>query len=95
MWRGEGPVGVMIADWKAVLDALIALDPVDSERIGYWGVSMGTMFGLPYVASDARVQVAVLGKAGMSGTSATRGNIAPHFERYAPDIEQPTLFTMP
>lgn len=94
MWRRGDPVGDMIADWKAVLDALMALDQVDPERIGYWGVSMGTMFGLPYVASDARVRVAVLGKAGMSGTSVTRSNIAPHFERFAPDVSQPVLFTM-
>lgn len=94
MWQEEDPVGGMIADWKAVLDALMALDAVDPERIGYWGVSMGTMFGLPYVASDARVRVAVLGKAGMSGTSVTRSNIAPHFEHYAPQVNQPVLFSI-
>ena len=94
MWRRDDPVGDMIDDWKAVLDALMARDEVDPERVGYWGVSMGTMFGLPFVASDPRIRVAVLGKAGMTGTSVTRSNIAPHFERYAPQLSQPVLFTM-
>ena len=94
MWRREDPVGEMIEDWKAVLDALMELPRIDPARIGYWGVSMGTMFGLPFVASDARVRVAVLGKAGMTGSSVTRSNIAPYFERFAPMVKQPVLFSM-
>lgn len=94
MWQRTDPVGDMIADWKTVLDALLTLGQVDAEKIGYWGVSMGTMFGLPFVASDPRIRVAVLGKAGMTGTSVTRSNIAQQFERYAPQLSQPLLFTM-
>jgi len=94
MWQGTDPVGEMITDWKAVLDALMALDRVAPEQIGYWGVSMGTMFGLPFIASDPRIRVAVLGKAGMTGSSVARSNIAPHFKHYAPQVKQPVLFTM-
>jgi dienelactone hydrolase len=94
MWGRTDVVQQMTDDWKATLDALCELDTVDTGRIGYWGVSMGTMFGLPYVASDTRVQVAVLGKAGMSGTSVTRSGIDRHFKIYASKVNIPVLFTI-
>lgn len=94
MWQRPDVVDSMIADWRATLDALAALDTVASNRVGYWGVSMGTMFGLPFVASDERVRVAVLGKAGMSGSSVERSGIDKHFKRYAAQVKVPVLFTM-
>ena len=94
MWGRSDVVQQMIDDWRATLDALSGLDAVDSARVGYWGVSMGTMFGLPYVASDARVRVAVLGKAGMSGPSVTRSGIDRYFKTYASQVEIPVLFVM-
>lgn len=49
------------ADWSAALEALVALPEVDGDRVGYWGLSLGTDYGLPFVASEPRVSVAVLG----------------------------------
>ena len=54
----------MIQDWKATLDALQKLPEIGVGRIGYWGLSMGTMFGLPFVAAEPRIAVAVLGLMG-------------------------------
>lgn len=49
-------------EWRALLDDL---DAQGSSRYGYWGVSMGTAIGLPFVASEPRVAAAVLGLAGL------------------------------
>jgi dienelactone hydrolase len=94
MWTRPDVVQDMIDDWTAVLDALTLLDEIDKTRIGYWGVSMGTMFGLPYVASDARIRAAVLGKAGMRGSSVQRSGIDQHFKVYAARVTVPVLFTV-
>ena len=94
MWTRPNVVQDMIDDWTAVLDALTLLDEIDKTRIGYWGVSMGTMFGLPYVASDARIRAAVLGKAGMRGSSVERSGIDRHFKVYAARVTLPVLFTL-
>jgi dienelactone hydrolase len=94
MWKRPTVVQDMVDDWTAVLDALTLQGGIDKARIGYWGVSMGTMFGLPYVASDARIRAAVLGKAGMRGSSVERGGIDRHFKIYAARVTVPVLFTI-
>ena len=94
MWQRQDVVHSMIEDWRAALDALSQLAEVDGSRVGYWGVSMGTMFGLPYVASEPRIRAAVLGKAGMSGPSVVRSGIDRHFAIFAPKVLVPVLFVM-
>jgi dienelactone hydrolase len=94
MWKRPHVVQSMIDDWHSVLDALGALAEIDSARVGYWGVSMGTMFGLPYVASDTRIRAAVLGKAGLRGSSVQRSGIDAHFKIYAPKVTIPLLFAV-
>lgn len=55
-----------VPEWQAALDAAQALDFVGRhERIGYWGVSMGTAIGVPFVAAEPRVKCAVFGLAGL------------------------------
>jgi dienelactone hydrolase len=85
----------MVDDWQAALDALCQLESIDADRIAYMGFSMGTRFGLPYVAAAGdRLRCAVLGKNGMRQASsmATAANMALRFERDAPNIKVPVLF---
>jgi len=94
MWQRANVMQDMIDDWTTTLDTFCAMSEIDSARIGYWGVSMGTMFGLPFVASDKRIGAAVLGKAGMTGPSVMRSGIDAHFKVYASRLTIPVLFAI-
>jgi dienelactone hydrolase len=52
-----------VREWTAVLDAVEGLDDVGRGPTGWWGVSMGTSIGLPFVAGEPRITCAVLGLA--------------------------------
>jgi len=85
----------MVDDWRATLDTLSQLDAIDADRIAYIGVSMGTSYGLPYVAAaGGRFRCAVLGKNGMRRASpaSAASNMAPRFKQDAPNIKVPVLF---
>lgn len=76
-----------IAEWRALLDHLDKQGA--GAPYGYWGVSMGTVIGLPFVASEPRVGAAVLGLAGL-------GNLpgADRFERAARVLTVPILLVL-
>ena len=46
-------------EWTATLDALLPV--VEGGPVGYWGVSMGTAIGVPFVAGEPRIVAAVFG----------------------------------
>ncbi len=55
-----------VPEWKAALDAVQSLDFVGAGGpVGYWGVSMGTAIGVPFVAQEPRITAAVFGLAGL------------------------------
>ncbi len=51
-------------EWSDTLTALKQVDGVGEGPTGYWGLSMGTVIGLPFVASEPRIDAAVLGLMG-------------------------------
>jgi dienelactone hydrolase len=79
----ETTVDAMVADWRTTLDALVSLPEVDAARVGYGGVSMGTMFGLPFVASEPRIRTATLGLCGLRRADGSPLPIAGRLERDA------------
>ncbi|MCB1647789.1 MAG: alpha/beta hydrolase [Pseudomonadales bacterium] len=88
-WQREACTDDMMADWQAAIAAGIAL--TGAEKLGYWGLSMGTIFGLPLVATESRIEVAVLGLMGNVGpTPAAKQRI----EASAASITCPVLFLM-
>jgi fermentation-respiration switch protein FrsA (DUF1100 family) len=71
-WSREGTTDDMVADWQGALEALRELDEVGDGPVGYWGLSMGTIYGVPLVAADHRIQVAVFGLMGLVGPTRER-----------------------
>lgn len=92
LWKRPNTFDRMVADWQATLDGLSALPEIDGERVGYWGLSMGTMLGLPFVAAEQRIRAAVLGLCGFRGSSAVRGRFGDRHASDAPRIQCPVLF---
>ena len=88
-WSHADTLDDMAADWRAALDALVQLEDLAGGPVGYWGLSMGTLYGVPFLASDARVKAAVLGLWGLAGTAPeTWGVLA----AYAPSVTCPLMF---
>lgn len=83
---GEAMTDAMVADWRCVLDALAEHTACATSSCGWWGLSMGTIVGLPFVAAEPRVRAAVLGLMGMTGPTKVR------IERDAPRVQCPVLF---
>jgi pimeloyl-ACP methyl ester carboxylesterase len=66
-----------VPEWNAALDAAQAFDFVGAGGpVGYWGVSMGTAIGVPFVAQQPRVACAVLGLAGLRPEAAQMAEAA-------------------
>lgn len=85
-WSRPGSTDEVVAEWHATVAALRALDEVGDGPVGYWGLSMGTIYGVPYVAAEPRVQVAVFGLMGLLGPSKER------LEQDSAAIACPVLF---
>ena len=72
VWGEDSLVDDMIEDWRATLDKVRGSTPFGNGPVGYWGVSMGTIFGLPLLVAEPRIRAAVLGLMGTIGPTAQR-----------------------
>jgi dienelactone hydrolase len=77
-----------VGELRSLVDDLISTGFSD-DRIGYWGLSMGTGIGLRFVAADPRVKAAVLGLAGLGV-----GMGGAEFESAARSLRVPILFLL-
>jgi dienelactone hydrolase len=71
MWAATPRIEETVADWRAVIDSLVALPEINPNAIGWFGISMGTAYGIPLCAADSRIGAALLG---MWGTSHPHGD---------------------
>jgi pimeloyl-ACP methyl ester carboxylesterase len=79
-----------VREWKAVLDELQKHEVTAEGPVGYWGVSMGTAIGLPFVASEPRISAAVLGLLGLGDRFGGEA-----FEQAARSLEMPGPVPLP
>ncbi|MEZ5235559.1 MAG: dienelactone hydrolase family protein [Acidimicrobiia bacterium] len=89
-WQREGTVTDMVDDWRFALDFAQSLPEVGAGPVGYWGLSMGTIYGAPFVAAEERVTAAVLGLMGIVGPA----HYVPTITAAAEQITCPVLFLM-
>ncbi|MET0210783.1 MAG: hypothetical protein ABW220_17190, partial [Burkholderiaceae bacterium] len=61
LWAADTRIDFMVEEWQAAIEALVRMDCVDATAIGWYGVSMGTAYGLPLVAREPRIRAALLG----------------------------------
>ena len=86
----------MVLDWQSALASLAQDTGLGSGPLGYFGLSMGTLFGIPLLASLVRVtgaemRVAVIG---LCGTTGAGKNLAERLQQDASDISIPLTFLM-
>lgn len=70
-WQREASETDMTADWRAALDLI--LPEAGGGPVGYWGLSMGTVYGLPLVSAEPRIRAAVFGLMGIDGLTGFTG----------------------
>lgn len=83
-WTEGGGTQGMLGDWRAALDFIETEE--GARPTGWWGLSMGTMMGLPVTATDDRVRVALLGLMGAWGPNGD------DLLRMAPEVSCPVRF---
>jgi dienelactone hydrolase len=80
----------MLADWNEAIGLVLGLAEIKATKLAYMGLSMGSIYGIPLVASRPDMTVATLGLIGMTA-------ILPQGERFlamAQRIKIPLLFLM-
>jgi pimeloyl-ACP methyl ester carboxylesterase len=81
----------MVGDWQLAFETITHDSDLGKGPLGYYGLSMGTIFGLPLLASTIDFTAAAIGLCGSSGAASLIG------ERLLDDaaiVEHPVLFIM-
>jgi alpha-beta hydrolase superfamily lysophospholipase len=81
-WREFGGTKIA-AEQSAALDWLES--ELEVSAVGYWGLSLGTQYGIGWLASEPRVRAAVLGLSGLPEPG-------PRIAAYAQGVSCPVFF---
>ena len=86
----ETTIEDMLVDWNEAIDLTQGLEDVNATKLAYMGLSMGSIYGIPLVASRPDMSVATLGLIGINPAF-------PHGDKlldYARQIDIPLFFIM-
>ena len=81
----------MVDDWHLAIETVTRDADVGKGPLGYFGLSMGTMFGVPLLASKIEFSAAAIGLCGSTGAAA---GIGERLLRDASAIDHPVFFIM-
>lgn len=81
----------MVTDWNIALHEVKGLADLEIQQLAHFGLSMGSIFGIPLIAARNDVTVATLGLVGVTGAATTH---AERLLRDAGKITCPLLFLM-
>jgi dienelactone hydrolase len=89
--RNSSATAQAVDDWQATIDAVRGLGAGEAAPFGYFGLSLGTRFGIPLTAVEPRITCAVFGLFGHPGA----GDVdAAGFAEATRQITVPVLFLM-
>ena len=82
---------LMEGDWNTAVAVVMALPEVGVRKLAYWGLSMGTMFGLQFLAGRDDVVLACLGLAGADSDKFPHGKA---LLAHAAELSCPVFYLM-
>jgi pimeloyl-ACP methyl ester carboxylesterase len=86
-WREHGAVQIA-REYGALLDALLRDGLTDDgSRVGYWGLSLATQYGVGVLAHEPRIHAAVLGLSALPDPG-------PRISRYSAGVRCPVFFIL-
>jgi len=88
LWHdgGDGGIAWALESWGSALAAVRSSDLVDIQAVGWFGLSMGTAYGIPFLAEHQEIRAAVLGMWSLAYPNSARIAAA------APAVTCPVLF---
>jgi len=81
----------MIADWNSAIDETKTRFQGAGVKLAYYGLSMGSIFGIPLIAARGDIDIAVLG---LLGTTGAVEHLRDSLLAAAPKVTCPLLFLM-
>lgn len=69
LWGGNSPrIDETVADWQATIRVLGSMAGLSTTNLAWYGVSMGTAYGLPLCAVEPRITTAMFGMWGIASS---------------------------